>query len=154
MTIPITALPGVGDARAQDLIRLGFRSLADVANATPEALSAVPGFRTHRALQLITAARALLAEEGTTPAAKPRRRSANAATPSPAAPPARKTTSRSRPAQVSGQDATASTSPATPSQPRAAASRSAPKKAPQPSAAEVPVSTGAPAPAPAPRSSA
>mgnify|MGYP001324501021 CR=1 FL=1 len=87
MTKPITALPGVGDARAQDLHRLGFRTLADIANATPEALCAVPGFRTHRALQLITAARALLAEEGTPPAAKTRRRSANAATPSSAAPP-------------------------------------------------------------------
>ena len=82
LSIALTALPGVGDARAQDLMRLGLR--------------------TPRARQIITTARALLAEEGTAPAAKPRRRSAPAAT-TPAAPPARKLTRGSRLAEASGQ---------------------------------------------------
>ncbi len=147
MTKPITALPGVGDARAQDLHRLGFRTLADIANATPEALCAVPGFRTHRALQLITAARALLAEEASAPTAKSRRRTGTTASPAPAASPASKPTSRSRPARATGQKATVTTTTAAPGQPQTPAARTAPKKAPPPTVMETLVTSDlAPAP--------
>ena len=139
MTKPITALPGVGDARAQDLNRLGFRTLADIANATPEALSAVPGIRTQRALQLITAARILLAEEGAAPAAKPRRRTGSSATAAPAAPPARKTISRAKSARTTGQAATSDSSTASPGQPQAPAARTARTSAPKPPMTKTPV---------------
>ncbi len=59
----ITSLPGVGGATAAILNKHGFRVVEDIANASPEALSAVPGFRTSRAAQIIAAARATLAEE-------------------------------------------------------------------------------------------
>ncbi len=59
----ITSLPGVGGATAAILNKHGFRVVEDIANASPEALSAVPGFRASRAAQIIAAARATLAEE-------------------------------------------------------------------------------------------
>jgi transcription termination factor NusA len=59
----ITSLPGVGGATAAILNKHGFRVVEDIANASPEALSAVPGFRASRAAKLIAAARATLAEE-------------------------------------------------------------------------------------------
>ena len=68
----ITSLPGVGGATAAILNKHGFRVVEDIANATPEALSAVPGFRASRAAKIIAAARAILAEEqaGKTPDVK------------------------------------------------------------------------------------
>jgi transcription termination factor NusA len=68
----ITSLPGVGGATAAILNKHGFRVVEDIANASPEALSAVPGFRASRAAKLIAAARATLAEEQAvkTPAVK------------------------------------------------------------------------------------
>jgi transcription termination factor NusA len=59
----ITSLPGVGGATAAILNKHGFRVVEDIANASPDALSAVPGFRASRAAKLIAAARATLAEE-------------------------------------------------------------------------------------------
>ena len=59
----ITSLPGVGGATAATLNKHGFRVVEDIANASPEALSAVPGFRASRAAKIIAAARATLAEE-------------------------------------------------------------------------------------------
>lgn len=59
----ITLLPGVGGATAAILNKHGFRVVEDIANASPEALSAVPGFRASRAAKIIAAARATLAEE-------------------------------------------------------------------------------------------
>ena len=59
----ITSLPGVGGATAAILNKHGFRVVEDIANASPEALSAVPGFRASRAAKIIAAARAILAEE-------------------------------------------------------------------------------------------
>mgnify|MGYP001766680542 CR=1 FL=1 len=95
MTKTITDLPGVGEARALDLNKLGFRTLKDIANATPEALSAVPGFRAYRAQQIIAAAQAMLAEEAASAAKSRRRRTSTVATGSPAAKPARRSPSRS-----------------------------------------------------------
>jgi len=68
----ITSLPGVGGATAAILNKHGFRVVEDIANASPEALSAVPGFRASRAAKIIAAARAILAEEqaGKTPEVK------------------------------------------------------------------------------------
>jgi transcription termination factor NusA len=54
----ITSLPGVGGATAAILNKHGFRVVEDIANASPDALSAVPGFRASRAAKLIAAARA------------------------------------------------------------------------------------------------
>ena len=59
----ITSLPGVGGATSATLNKHGFRVVEDIANASPEALSAVPGFRASRAAKIIAAARATLAEE-------------------------------------------------------------------------------------------
>ncbi|MFZ1536685.1 MAG: helix-hairpin-helix domain-containing protein [Chromatiaceae bacterium] len=59
----ITSLPGVGGATAAILNKHGFRAVEDIANASPESLSAVPGFRASRAAKIIMAARAILAEE-------------------------------------------------------------------------------------------
>lgn len=59
----ITSLPGVGGATAAILNKHGFRVVEDIANASPEALSAVPGFRASRAAKIIAAARAILAED-------------------------------------------------------------------------------------------
>lgn len=59
----ITSLPGVGGATAAILNKHGFRSIEDIANASPEAVSVVPGFRASRATKLIADAQAILAEE-------------------------------------------------------------------------------------------
>jgi len=59
----ITSLPGVGGATAAILNKHGFRSIEDIATATPEAVSVVPGFRASRATKLIADAQAILAEE-------------------------------------------------------------------------------------------
>jgi transcription termination factor NusA len=63
----ITSIPGIGGATAAVLNKHGFRTLEDLASASPDALSAVPGFGAKRATRTIEAARtALTAESGET----------------------------------------------------------------------------------------
>ena len=59
MANTLTDISGIGAAAAAKLTEAGFRTVEDVANATPEALGAVPGFGAARAAKVIDAASAL-----------------------------------------------------------------------------------------------
>jgi murein DD-endopeptidase MepM/ murein hydrolase activator NlpD len=59
----LTALPGVGDAKAQILRDAGFNSVLDVANASVEQIAALKGFGDTTAPQLVIGARALLGDD-------------------------------------------------------------------------------------------
>lgn len=60
----VLRLEGVGRARARALYNAGYRSLADIAKATPAQLAKVPGIGERLASSIIEQARALTAAEG------------------------------------------------------------------------------------------
>ncbi|MEN8106624.1 MAG: helix-hairpin-helix domain-containing protein [Pseudomonadota bacterium] len=66
----IIDIPGIGPAAAETLAEHRIRSLAGLARASVEKITAIPGFSEARATQVIAAAAELLAASGTTPAAK------------------------------------------------------------------------------------
>ena len=66
----IIDIPGVGPATAETLREHRISSLARLAGATVEKISAIPGFSEARAEQVITAAADLLAAVGISPSSK------------------------------------------------------------------------------------
>ena len=62
----LTDIPGIGPATAVIMDEQGFTNILDVANATPEMMTELPGFGIIRANRIIAAAQKLL--EGTLPA--------------------------------------------------------------------------------------
>jgi len=66
----ITDIPGVGPAAAAALGEHHIKTLAKLASASVEAVSAVPGFSESRAARVIAAAGELLAASGTSQTAK------------------------------------------------------------------------------------
>jgi hypothetical protein len=66
----ITDIPGVGPAAAAALGEHHIRTLAKLASASVEAVSAVPGFSESRAARVIAAAGELLAASGANQTAK------------------------------------------------------------------------------------
>lgn len=62
MKTDIERVPGIGPHSAEVLSRSGFASVASLADATVDQLSAVPGFGAARARKVIRSAAALVAE--------------------------------------------------------------------------------------------
>ena len=56
----LTDIPGIGAATAVIMDEQGFATILDVANATPDMMTAVPGFGAIRANRVIAAAQKLL----------------------------------------------------------------------------------------------
>ena len=56
----ITSVPGIGGVTAAVLSKHGFKTAEDLADASPEALAAVPGFGEQRAAVVIEDARSVL----------------------------------------------------------------------------------------------
>ncbi|MEA3548185.1 MAG: helix-hairpin-helix domain-containing protein [Thermodesulfobacteriota bacterium] len=56
----LTDIPGIGPATAVIMDEQGFTTILDVANATPDMLTAMPGFGIIRANRIIAAAQKLL----------------------------------------------------------------------------------------------
>ena len=59
----VIKIAGIGQVTSIALVKHGFKTVADVANATAESLSIVPGFSNARAIQTIKKAKALLQTE-------------------------------------------------------------------------------------------
>jgi len=59
----VIKIAGIGQVTSVILTKHGFKTVADVANATVESLSVVPGFANARSLQAIQRAKALLQTE-------------------------------------------------------------------------------------------
>ena len=66
----IIDITGIGPAAAEALAEHRIRTVASLARAPVEKITAVPGFSDARAARVIAAAGELLAESGTTPAAE------------------------------------------------------------------------------------
>ena len=66
----ITDITGIGPAAAATLTEHRIKTVANLAKASVEKIAAIPGFSAARAEQVIAAAGELLAESGTTPAAR------------------------------------------------------------------------------------
>ena len=66
----IIDIPGIGPAAAAALDEHGITSLADLANASVETITTVPGFSEARAVRVLAAATELLPASGITPSAK------------------------------------------------------------------------------------
>lgn len=60
----ISDIPGIGPAATNALGEYGIRELADLAHASVEKISAIPGFSEARAARVIAAATGLLAATG------------------------------------------------------------------------------------------
>ena len=65
----ITDITGIGPAAAETLAEHRIKTVARLATASVETITAIPGFSAARAERVIAAAGELLAESGTTPAA-------------------------------------------------------------------------------------
>ena len=65
----ITDITGIGPAAAEALAEHRIKTVARLATASIETITAIPGFSAARAEWVIAAAGELLAESGTTPAA-------------------------------------------------------------------------------------
>ena len=65
----ITDITGIGPAAAEALAEHRIKTVANLAKASVETITAIPGFSAARAEQVIAAAGELLAESGTTTAA-------------------------------------------------------------------------------------
>ena len=65
----ITDITGIGPAAAEALSEHRIKTVARLASASVETITAIPGFSAARAEWVIAAAGELLAESGTTPAA-------------------------------------------------------------------------------------
>ena len=65
----ITDITGIGPAAAEALAEHRIKTVARLATASVEKITAIPGFSAARAEWVIAAAGELLAESGTTPAA-------------------------------------------------------------------------------------
>ena len=66
----IIDITGIGPAAAATLDEHGITNLADLANASVEEITTVPGFSEARAVRVLAAATELLAASGVTPPAK------------------------------------------------------------------------------------
>jgi hypothetical protein len=66
----ITDIPGIGPAAAASLGEYKITSVARLASASVETISAIPGFSEARATRVIAAAAELLATSGTAPSAR------------------------------------------------------------------------------------
>jgi len=60
MTLTVTEVRGIGASTAETLKKHGFKTVANLASATVEQLTAIPGFSQSRAKNTIEAAQALL----------------------------------------------------------------------------------------------
>ena len=67
MTSPLTKILGIGPASAQTLTEHGYHSVEDIADATVDAISAIPGFGTIKATQVIISAVDLTRQTATEP---------------------------------------------------------------------------------------
>jgi hypothetical protein len=65
----ITDITGIGPAAAEALAEHRIKTVANLATASVETITAIPGFSAARTERVIAAAGELLAESGTTPAA-------------------------------------------------------------------------------------
>ncbi len=59
----ITSIPGIGERTAEMLIRHGFTSVAEIAEATVETLMTVPGFGAIRAAAIIQTAAGMVGQK-------------------------------------------------------------------------------------------
>lgn len=66
MEAEIIDISGIGPAAAATLDEYGIKSLADLANASVEKITTVPGFSEARAVRVLAAATELLAASGIT----------------------------------------------------------------------------------------
>lgn len=66
----IIDITGIGPAAAATLDEHGITNLADLANASVEEITTVPGFSEARAVRVLAAATELLAASGITPSAE------------------------------------------------------------------------------------
>ena len=70
MKSAIIDIPGIGPAAAETLGEHGIKSLADLANASVEHITVIPGFSEARTVRILAEANDTLAASGTIPSAK------------------------------------------------------------------------------------